>query len=489
MKSAALFRTNEDNAMSIFDKVIDEYKAVKAQKMLGIFGNPIKHTLSPMMHDAISDSLGYNERYVPFLIDDDLAACVKAAYDEGVLGLNITVPFKQEVMKSVVDIDPDAKAIGAVNTLVRADGGYKGYNTDMPGLYAAVLSEGFAIEGKTVVVLGAGGAARAAAYMAMKYGAAKLYILNRTAEKAIDLAADMNTIFDSKDERATGLGSDDLELITEDSYAIFQCTSLGLHEEDGLPVDDNEEFFKKAEYGVDLIYNPANTPFIKRLKELGVPCMNGLKMLLYQGMLSNQLWNGKKIETDLANEIYNKLSDAVYGPDNIVLIGCMGCGKTTVGKELSLRHGYIFVDTDDCIEEREGMSIGEIFEQKGEPYFRYIETALIREFSDTLRHAVISTGGGLPVREENTELLKKLGRVYYLSATPETLYDRIKEDDSRPLLNCEDPYRKLCELLLERHPRYEAASDETLNVARTLPRDIADLIAADMEDMRAGSLK
>ena len=273
------------------------------------------------------------------------------------------------------------------------------------------------------------------------------------------------------------------------AYIVFQCTSIGLSPQSDQTVIDDPAFYSNVKIGIDLIYNPADTRFMQYVKEAGGRAYNGLKMLLYQGMLSNQLWNGKKIESDLANEIYNKLSDAVYGPDNIVLIGCMGCGKTTVGKELSLRHGYIFVDTDDCIEEREGMSIGEIFEQKGEPYFRYIETALIREFSDTLRHAVISTGGGLPVREENTELLKKLGRVYYLSATPETLYDRIKEDDSRPLLNCEDPYRKLCELLLERHPRYEAASDETLNVARTLPRDIADLIAADMEDMRAGSLK
>ena len=145
---------------------IQGYGDVTAMHLLGIFGNPIKHTLSPVIHDTLSDALRLSERYVPFCVEDEeLSHCVKLAYDEGVLGLNITVPHKQHVMESLVDVDIAAKTIGAVNTLVRVEGGYKGYNTDMPGLAKALETEGIALKDETVIMLGAGGAARAVAYM------------------------------------------------------------------------------------------------------------------------------------------------------------------------------------------------------------------------------------------------------------------------------------------------------------------------------------
>lgn len=133
-------------AMEIMKYAIQGYEDVAAEHLLGIFGNPIKHTLSPVIHDTLSDALGLSERYVPFCVEDeDLSRCVKLAYDEGVLGLNITVPHKQHVMESLVDVDIAAKTIGAVNTLVRVEGGYKGYNTDMPGLAKALETEGIAL--------------------------------------------------------------------------------------------------------------------------------------------------------------------------------------------------------------------------------------------------------------------------------------------------------------------------------------------------------
>ena len=160
---------------------IPGYEDVTAEYLLGIFGNPIKHTLSPVIHDTLSDALGLSERYVPFCVEDEeLSHCVKLAYDEGVLGLNITVPHKQHVMETLVDVDIAAKTIGAVNTLVRVEGGYKGYNTDMPGLAKALETEGIALKDETVIMLGAGGAARAVAYMCVSYGAKQVYIVNRT---------------------------------------------------------------------------------------------------------------------------------------------------------------------------------------------------------------------------------------------------------------------------------------------------------------------
>ena len=152
--------------MEIMKYAIQGYEDVAAEHLLGIFGNPIKHTLSPVIHDTLSDALGLSERYVPFCVEDEeLSHCVKLAYDEGVLGLNITVPHKQHVMETLVDVDIAAKTIGAVNTLVRVEGGYKGYNTDMPGLAKALETEGIALKDETVIMLGAGGAARAVAYI------------------------------------------------------------------------------------------------------------------------------------------------------------------------------------------------------------------------------------------------------------------------------------------------------------------------------------
>ena len=136
--------------MEIMKYAIDEYKDIKAERYLGIFGNPIKHTMSPLMHNTISDELGFDIRYIPFHITEKLGEAVKTAFNDEIVGLNITVPYKQEVMDHLVDIDEAARVIGAVNTLVRCEKGYKGYNTDMPGLAKSLMAEGVSLDGANV---------------------------------------------------------------------------------------------------------------------------------------------------------------------------------------------------------------------------------------------------------------------------------------------------------------------------------------------------
>lgn len=296
--------------MSIMDYAIEGYKNVQAKQYIGIFGNPIKHTLSPVIHDTLSKSLGVDERYIPFHITDNLKAAVESAYDEGILGLNITVPYKQEIMPYLVDIDPAAKAIGAVNTLVRTDVGYMGYNTDMPGLAKAIFSEGMELKDSKVVMLGAGGAARAVAYMCLYYGAKRVYIINRTFEKAKSIADDINMEFGK--DCIIPLSSRDYKSIPEDRYIFIQCTSVGLHNGDGLPLVDDRGFYQMAECGVDLIYNPAKTPFLQLIEEMGGKAFNGLKMLLYQGIMAYELWNQVEISEELANIVYSELKNTVY---------------------------------------------------------------------------------------------------------------------------------------------------------------------------------
>ncbi|MCD8039300.1 MAG: shikimate kinase [Lachnospiraceae bacterium] len=143
---------------------------------------------------------------------------------------------------------------------------------------------------------------------------------------------------------------------------------------------------------------------------------------------------------------------------NIILTGYMGCGKTTVGQRLAERIGYVFADTDGLIEKEQGRSISDIFAQDGEQTFRAMETALLNKaLCDGKDGLVIATGGGLPVRAENRELIKRLGTVVYLRVKPETVYERVKGDTSRPLLQCENPLERIKGMLLQRSPAYETA--------------------------------
>ncbi|MGN0151313.1 MAG: shikimate dehydrogenase [Wujia sp.] len=442
--------------IDVMNSLLDTYKSVKSEKKIGIFGNPIRHTLSPVIHDTLSDALGIDERYLVFQVENDLGAHVKSAFEHGILGLNITVPYKQEVMEYLDGIDEAAHEIGAVNTLVRTERGYRGYNTDMPGLARALESEDIMLQGKKVIMLGAGGAARAVAYMCMKYGAELTYIVNRTYDNAEKIAEDMNKAFGCNG--MIPVAASEYNTIPKGQYLFIQCSSVGLHEGDGLPVVDDETFYEMAECGVDLIYNPSETPFLKLLKKKGVKAVNGLKMLLYQGVMAYELWNHVTIPEELCGKVYRNLCDAIYGR-KIVLIGYMGAGKTTLGRYIAEQFAYDFLDTDEYISSQAGMSINEIFRVHGEDYFRSLETRVLSELMNKNGNIVISTGGGLPLRAENRKLLREMGSVYYLRACADTIYDRVKDCTDRPLLKCDDPYGRICEMLRERTPLYEAAAD------------------------------
>ncbi len=490
---------------NIFNYAIPGYKNIQSNKYIGIFGNPIKHTLSPIIHDTISRELGIDERYIPFHITEDLDEAVNMAFDEGILGLNITVPYKQEVMSHLVDIDEAARVIGAVNTLVRCENGYKGYNTDMPGLAKALSSENIELAGSKVIMLGAGGAARAVAYMCLVYGVKKVYIVNRTFDNAKIIADDMNQIAcdrlsdDSICEPSstifTPISASKYASIPKEDYIFIQCTSVGLHDEDELPLVSDEAFFDMAVAGVDLIYNPAKTTFLKLMDKLGKRNINGLKMLLYQGIMAYELWNEVTINEDLCDRVYMELYKAVYGvvensdsteaicktdsiekKNNIVLIGYMGAGKSAVGENLARRLRWDFIDTDQYIVELENMTINEIFATKGEEYFRDLETQIIKAFTSKLSNTIISTGGGLPMREENRKILRMLGTVYYLKATPETTYKRVSGNNDRPLLAGDNMYEKICSMLEKRVPKYEACCHNVIETDVYLVDEVVDSI-------------
>ena len=445
-------------------------------RTLGLLGDPVEHTMSPLIHNTLSEKLGLNNVYVPFHTKaENLEAAVKGAYALNILGLNVTVPHKNEVMQYLSELDEGGQAIGAVNTLVRTENGYKGYNTDMMGLLREVRSYGVELDGQDVIILGAGGAAKAVAYMCVSNGAGHVYILNRTVAKAQAIADHMNDFFGN--QSMTAMSIQDYHKLPEKKYIVFQSTSKGLYPHSDEVVIEDPAFYKLVSVGIDLIYKPFSTGFMSLCRYAGAKSYNGLKMLLYQGIIAYELWNDITIDEETADEIYRKLLKKTR--DNIILTGFMGSGKTTVGKLLSERYGYTFIDTDQYIEEKCGCTIAELFSKKGEAYFRQLETDILKELNASLTHAVLSTGG-LPLREENAAELATLGTVIYLQITPEEVISRLSGDNTRPLLSGDDPEQKVRDLLTYRTPLYERVADLTIPATGQSPEYIAEEIISRM---------
>lgn len=276
----------------------------------GLIGNPVEHTMSPAIHNTLAARRGHNLVYVPFLVDEgQVDTAVKGAYALNILGMNVTVPYKSEVIKSLVEVDKLAAQIGAVNTLVRVEGGYKGYNTDMLGLYRAMLEDGVQIDGEEIILLGAGGAARAVAYLCASKGAAKVYMLNRTLEKAKEVAKEVNQAVDK--EIIEPMLLSDYDKLPDKKFLAIQGTSVGLAPHDDEVVIEDAAFYQKIHTGYDLIYRPFITRFMQLVKEAGGEAYNGLKMLLYQGIIAYELWNEVQITKEDAQAAYEKMKEAM----------------------------------------------------------------------------------------------------------------------------------------------------------------------------------
>ncbi len=275
-------------------------------RLCGLIGNPVEHTLSPLIHNALAEKLNHNLVYVPFQVEEEqVSEAVKGAYALNVLGMNITVPHKSAVIDSLQEIDGLAASIGAVNTLVRVNGGYKGYNTDMSGLYRALLSEGIQLKGEEILILGAGGAARAVAFMCAYYGAAKVYILNRTIEKAEYVAGEVNAALATSCVIPLPLA--DYNCLMDKKYLAIQSTSVGLYPNVEDVVIEDADFYEHVHTGYDLIYRPAKTKFMSCVESAGGKAYHGLKMLLYQGIDAYEMWNQTQIPEEMALEIYELL--------------------------------------------------------------------------------------------------------------------------------------------------------------------------------------
>ena len=276
-------------------------------RLCGLIGNPVEHTMSPLIHNTLAEEMGHNLVYVPFHVEEEVGRAVEGAYALNVLGLNVTVPYKSRVMEYLTEMDELAQRIGAVNTLVRTKAGYKGYNTDMPGLYRAMCGEGIRMEGEDVILLGAGGAARAVAFLCAYKGAKAVYLLNRSADKAELVADEVNR--KSGRNCVYPMALSDYTKLPDQKFLTIQATSVGLAPDVDKAVIEAADFYDKIHTGYDLIYRPSNTKFMQLVAEHGGKAYHGLKMLLYQGIIAYELWNQVSVPEELAELVYKKLKE------------------------------------------------------------------------------------------------------------------------------------------------------------------------------------
>jgi shikimate dehydrogenase len=268
-------------------------------QVCGVIGDPIEHTMSPVMHNAAFRELGLDYVYIAFRVKGrDLAGAIEGMRALNIRGLNVTIPHKVSIIPLLDDLDPLAEKIGAVNTIVNRDGVLTGYNTDASGFLQALLDKGFEPKGKRVVILGAGGAARAVSFI-LAERKANLVILNRLEELnwARELASRISSVF-GKEVSALELTEANLRTALNKAELLANATSVGMSPNINLtPVPAG--LLRPGLVVFDIVYNPIKTRLAREAAQAGCQTVMGLDMLVWQGALAFEMWTGKQAPVDL----------------------------------------------------------------------------------------------------------------------------------------------------------------------------------------------
>ena len=404
----------------------------------GLIGERLGHSFSKDIHGKIAD-------YSYELKEIDKADLDEFMVAKDFKGINVTIPYKQDVIPYLDYVDPAALEIGAVNTIVNKDGHLSGYNTDYLGMKSMIEYNGISVDGGKVLILGTGGTSKTATAVAKSLGASKIIHVSRSGK---DGAITYEECYEKH----------------SDATAIINTTPAGMYPDiHKTPIDLNR--FEKLTGVVDAIYNPICTELVLDAKSRGITATGGLFMLVAQAVCAAEKFFDTKYDVSLYEKIFKEM-EAAKG--NIVLVGMPGCGKSSVGNLLADRLGRRFVDTDTLIVEKAGMEITDIFAKFGEPHFRDLESEVIRDLSSDTG-VIISTGGGAVLRAANVKELKRNGKLYLLDRPMEN----IKPTDDRPLADTED---KLVRLYKERKPIYEACCDEVIDASMELEEVAASLL-------------
>lgn len=396
-----------------------------------LIAKKLGHSFSKPIHNQLSDyEYDYKE-----LEESELD---KFFEEKDFDGLNVTIPYKQTVMKYLDSISPEAQRIGAVNTVVNLNGVLKGYNTDYYGFMYEIREAGAEISGKDVVILGRGGASKTVVCVCEDLGAKSIRLLTREANP-------------------------------EDFYdgqIVINATPVGMFPDTGKSVVDITKF-TKCEAVLDLIYNPANTKLILDAKRMGIKTVNGLGMLVAQAKKACEIFTDTQVDDKKIDDIRKNIERQTK---NIVLIGMPGSGKSTVGKELSERLERPFFDSDDEIT-KFGKSPAEIIKSEGEEAFRKTESDVLSELCKK-SGCVIATGGGVVTQKRNFDIIHQNATVVFIKRPLGEL-----ATDGRPLSQGgEDKLKKMYEVRLPLYKKFSHIEIESQKTWQETAKLIIDTI-------------
>lgn len=399
----------------------------------GLIGRTLAHSYSKEIHEALGK---YEYQLFSFSPDEMKEFVENRKFD----GLNITIPYKKDVIPLCDNISDLAKKIGAVNTLYWKDKKLIGHNTDYEGFLYAARRAGITFKKKTVLILGSGGTSLMARHAASDMGADRVIIASR--RKTSPAPASHNAAFET-------ISYESLSEIHDTIDVIVNTTPVGTFPNNLQSVISLSDF-NSCEAVIDVIYNPFKTKLLLEAEKLGIRHTNGLPMLVAQATAAAGYFLGTPGAFESENEkIISSLEEKIR---NIVLIGMPGCGKSTIGRMISSVTGRFFIDMDEEIVKDAGMSIPEIFDTEGEKGFRLRESDVAKRFGKE-KGLVISTGGGTVLNRENVDALKQNGIIILIKRNPDTLATK-----GRPLSKNLETLKKMER---ERLPYYEAAADVT----------------------------
>ena len=401
-----------------------------------VIGEKLTHSMSPQIHKRYFDYYKQDSTYVITQIpmEDMLGDCsgLLKEYD----GFNVTVPYKEKVLKYLNGTSDEAKEIGAVNTVVNQGGDMYGFNTDPFGFESLLIHNDVAIKDKVFVVLGSGGASKSVCYILKKRGAKKVIVVTRK---------------DTSEEGYMTYSA--LESFKGD--VLVNTTPVGMYPNvDNCPVSEN--VLANFDTVVDIVYNPVYTELLKAAVRLGKKAVGGLYMLVAQAMKSQEIWQKKITDKELYVDIYNALMKEYFQKNggNIYLTGIMSCGKTVKGKRVARTLGWEFIDADEYIEKISGRTVKQLFAE-GEHVFRKWESKAMYELS-LRKNIVVATGGGAILKDENVSAMKLSGIIVLIERNIEDILNGINTD-TRPLLK--DGKEKLVSIYEARKDRYYATCD------------------------------
>lgn len=388
----------------------------------GLIGKKLGHSYSKIIHELMADYTYELKEIQPH----DLDSFMKT---REFLGINVTIPYKTDVIPYLDYIDPVAQSIGAVNTIIKRDGKLYGYNTDIIGITHLIKSITPSLHGKKVLIAGSGGTSKTASTAVSSLGCTEYYIVGRSSKDGVI-------------NYATALEKH------IDADIIINTTPLGMYPDfDTSPFDLS--LFKNLSGVVDVVYNPLRTTLILQAQALNIPVASGLYMLVAQAEAAVRLFSPSTTVKASIDEVFLKLHRE---KQNIVLTGMPGSGKSTIGKLLAKVLSMNFVDTDAAIVQEFGGSIPEIFQKYGEGFFRDLESRVIKDLCGSITGTIIATGGGTILRPENIQNLKYNGRIFFIDRP----IDKILPTKDRPLSSDE---KSLLKRYNERISIYNSTAD------------------------------